>query len=166
MAEYLYPSAVVELKCSFPNYVKITIRSGTIQDALTVEAALPEFGVARSEIDYRRRLGDAPHLILVAEVDGVLAGYKVGYAQSDTLFYSWLGGVLPAHRRLGLAQRLLEYQEQWVAQQGYGAIEVRSKNKFPGMLMLLIKNSYKIVEVESSAPLDERKITFRKEIRP
>lgn len=146
--------------------MRISIRPGAIQEALTVEADLPEFGAARTEIDYRQRLGDAPNLILVAEVDGALAGYKVGYAQSEDVFYSWLGGVLPAYRRLGLAQRLLEYQQQWVAQQGYGAIEVRSKNKFPGMLILLIKNGYKIVAVEANAPLDQRKITFRKEITP
>lgn len=146
--------------------MNIDIRPGTIQEALTIEAALPEFGVARSAADYCQRLGDATHLILVAEVDGALAGYKVGYAQSKTVFYSWLGGVLPAYRRLGLAQRLLEYQEQWVKQQGYGAIEVRSKNKFPCMLILLLKNGYKIVAVEANAPVDQRKITFRKENRP
>ncbi|MEZ4659959.1 MAG: GNAT family N-acetyltransferase [Caldilineaceae bacterium] len=142
------------------------IRPGTIEEALTVEAALPEFGAARTETDYRQRLGHAPHLILVAEVDGALAGYKVGYTQSDDVFYSWLGGVLPAYRRLGLAQQLMEYQEQWVKAQGYLTIEVRSKNKFPGMLILLLKNGYKIVKIEADAPLDERKITFRKEIAP
>ncbi|MCB0087843.1 MAG: GNAT family N-acetyltransferase [Caldilineaceae bacterium] len=146
--------------------MNIHIRPGTIAEALTVETALPEFSATRAEIDYCQRMGDAPSLILVAEVDGALVGYKVGYAQSDTIFYSWLGGVLPAHRRLGLAQRLLEYQEQWVKEQNYRAIEVRSKNKFPGMLILLLKNGYKIVSVEANAPLDERKITFRKEIRP
>ncbi|MCB0080899.1 MAG: GNAT family N-acetyltransferase [Caldilineaceae bacterium] len=146
--------------------MNIHIRPGTIAEALIVETALPEFSATRAEIDYRQRMGDAPSLILVAEVDGVLAGYKVGYAQSNTLFYSWLGGVLPAYRRLGLAQRLLEHQEQWAAQQGYDALEVRSKNKFPGMLILLLKNGYKIVGVEANAPLHERKITFRKELTP
>lgn len=89
-----------------------------------------------------QRLQGKTYLILVA-----LAGFKLGYEQEETIFYSWLGGVASDFRRLGLAQSLLEYQETWARRQGYNHIQVKTLNRFPAMLNLLISNQYLITEL-------------------
>ncbi|AVI65717.1 GNAT family N-acetyltransferase [Shewanella sp. WE21] len=94
-----------------------------------------------------QRLQGKTCLILVAYVEGELAGFKLGYEQEETIFYSWLGGVAFDFRRLGLAQSLLEYQETWARRQGYNHIQVKTMNRFPAMLNLLISNQYLITEL-------------------
>ena len=94
-----------------------------------------------------QRLQGKTCLILVAYVEGELAGFKLGYEQEETIFYSWLGGVASDFRRLGLAQSLLEYQETWARRQGYNHIQVKTMNRFPAMLNLLISNQYLITEL-------------------
>ncbi len=95
------------------------------------------------------RLADKPCLILLAYVEGELAGFKLGYEQETAIFYSWLGGVSPDFRRLGLAQSLLEYQESWASRQGYNHIQVKTMNRFRSMLNLLIRNKYLITELKA-----------------
>lgn len=94
-----------------------------------------------------QRLQGKTCLILVAYVEGELAGFKLGYEQEEAIFYSWLGGVASDFRRLGLAQSLLEYQETWARRQGYNHIQVKTLNRFPAMLNLLISNQYLITEL-------------------
>ena len=144
----------------------ISIEIGTIQDAIAVEAGIPEFGQARTEEDYIARINHRTDLILIAkdisEIGKRLVGFKVGYALNETTFYSWVGGVIPGFRRLHLAQQMLEKQEAWVKDQGYKQLDVKSMNKFPGMLMLLIKNGYQIFDIENRLEPDVAKIVFRK----
>ncbi|WP_341501289.1 GNAT family N-acetyltransferase [Gallaecimonas sp. GXIMD4217] len=108
-----------------------------------VEAALPEFARKRTVDQYLARFQGRPHLCLVALVDGRAAAYKLGYRLDEGVFYSWLGGVLPPWRRLGLAQRLLDAQESWARRHGYQRIEVKSTPEFPTMLAFLAKNGYR-----------------------
>ncbi|BDQ68204.1 GNAT family N-acetyltransferase [Shewanella xiamenensis] len=95
------------------------------------------------------RLSGKTCLILLAYVEGELAGFKLGYEQEKGIFYSWLGGVATDFRRLGLAQSLLEYQEKWASLQGYNHIQVKTMNRFPAMLNLLIRNQYLITELNA-----------------
>ncbi|AQR69534.1 hypothetical protein BZG29_15195 [Janthinobacterium sp. LM6] len=83
------------------------MRPGTIAEAWQVLQAIPEFDRRRSLAQLQDRL-PAGALVLIAQADGQPAGCKLGYGAEDGSLYSWLGGVLPAHRKTGLAQRLLE----------------------------------------------------------
>ncbi|MGK5052293.1 GNAT family N-acetyltransferase [Janthinobacterium sp. RB2P8] len=70
---------------------------------------MPEFDQRRSLAQLQARLpGSAP--VLIAEADGRPVGFKLGYAAKDGSLYSWLGAVLPAHRKTGLTWFL--YQQQ------------------------------------------------------
>lgn len=142
----------------------ISIRPGTIEDAVAVEQGIPEFAPAKSAADYESRIGEKPHLILVAWDGEQPIAYKVGYEEDAQTFYSWVGAVLPAYRRLGLAQQLMELQELWVQSRGYTQIRVKSMNKFPGMLILLIKNGYKMVDIDCPQEPDRAKILFAKRV--
>lgn len=58
--------------------------------------------------------------------------------------------MLPAHR-------LLDRQEVWAAEYGFPAVTVKSMNRYPAMLHLLIRNGYRIPAVEHfSDPALER----------
>ncbi|WP_139248268.1 GNAT family N-acetyltransferase [Janthinobacterium lividum] len=76
--------------------------------------------------------------------------------------YSWLGGVLPAHRKSGLAQRVLEAQEAWASAHGFAAVTVKSMNRYPAMLRLLIRNGYQIRLVEHFGDTARERIHFIK----
>lgn len=143
----------------------IIFSPGTIEEALEVESGIPEFGASQSRNVYEQRLLDRPHLILIARDVEKPVAYKVGYEEDEQTFYSWLGGVLPGYRRVGLAQQLLELQEAWVEHAGYKRITVKSRNRFSGMLILLIRNGYQIQEVERAEKLDSYRIHLVKELK-
>ncbi|OEZ87210.1 acetyltransferase (GNAT) family protein [Janthinobacterium sp. HH104] len=137
------------------------IRPGTIEEAWHVLQAIPEFDQRRSLAQLQERLPSGT-LILIAEADGQPVGCKLGYSTEDDSFYSWLGGVLPAHRKSGLAQRLLEAQEAWASAHGFAAITVKSMNRYPAMLRLLIRNGYQIRLVEHFDDTARERIHFIK----
>ncbi|EPF2508159.1 GNAT family N-acetyltransferase [Vibrio fluvialis] len=109
-----------------------------------------------------QRLAGKRDLILIAEENGQLSGFKIGYELDSETFYSWFGGVSSLARNRGVAQQLLDAQEQWVAEQGYGKLTVKSRNQFPAMLRLLLRNGYLIENFEKTEPLAESRIHFVK----
>lgn len=130
----------------------VRVRQGTLEEALQVLVQVAELAQGRSSASYAARLS-GPHLILVAECDGQLAGFKIGYARDDAVFYSWIGGIVPDFRRQGIGQQLLEAQQRWVGQHGYRAIEVKSSARFPSMLAMLVRNGYRLVDEEAGKQL-------------
>ncbi|MGR3970585.1 GNAT family N-acetyltransferase [Shewanella sp. 1180_01] len=126
---------------------------------------IPELDRPLTSEVLNQRLQGKKCLILVAYVEGELAGFKLGYEQEEAIFYSWLGGVASDFRRLGLAQSLLEYQETWARRQGYNHIQVKTMNRFPAMLNLLISNQYLITELNADPKsLVDHKLHLRKSI--
>ncbi|PSW60296.1 GNAT family N-acetyltransferase [Photobacterium kishitanii] len=141
----------------------IVVRIGTIAEAVTVFAGISELDSGIDAEMIRLRLAHQPALILVAEYQQQLVGVKVGYALSEQVFYSWLGGVLACG--LGIAQKLLEAQEAWVmAQSSYTTINVKSRNCFPAMVRLLFRNGYAIENMEKKGQLRDYRLGFTKQI--
>ncbi|MCW8346665.1 GNAT family N-acetyltransferase [Vibrio sp. ZSDZ65] len=138
------------------------IREGSLKEVADIVATIDEFSHKESVESLASRLGDKRSLILVAESNGELVGFKMGYEIDNGTFYSWFGGVTSQARRLGVAQALLEWQERWVTAQSYQAITVKSRNQFPSMLRLLLKNGYLIEGYEQRTPLIESRIMFIK----
>ena len=66
---------------------------------------------------------------------------------------------------LGFAQELLEFQEAWASTRGFNEISVKSMNKLPSMLRFLIKNGYRIYNVDSFGDSEQERILFVKELR-
>lgn len=139
--------------------------AGLAEDLSPVIAEIPEFHhITRQEIRERTAGGG---LLLVAEAEGRVVGFKLGYEQSPGIFYSWLGGVRPAWRGRGIARELLTLQETWVKKRGYARIRVKSMNRFPAMLHLLISAGYQICGVEAGTVPDQGpKILFEKWLVP
>lgn len=142
--------------------MNINIEIGTLADIVSISAQIPEFDRVATLERLKARLDEAVHLILVAKMDGVIVGYKVGYQLTDVTLYSWIGGVIPTHRNHGIATLLLKHQEHWAIEAGYKQIKVKSMNRYPHMLKMLISNGYEIVAVEGGTDATERKIVFQK----
>ena len=129
------------------------VRIGTIEEVYKVFMLIPELDRYLSFQEMKEKLADN-YLVVVAEHEGILIGFKLGYPVSTSEFYSWLGGVIPAYRNSGVAQTLLDFQEDWVKISGFKSMSVKSMNRFPSMLRLLIKNGYKIKIVENFGDSD------------
>ncbi|ENM5827626.1 GNAT family N-acetyltransferase [Vibrio cholerae] len=141
------------------------IREGSLSEVVQLVEKIHEFAQQETEQSLQARLNNKTGLVLVAENDSGLLGFKIGYELDDETFYSWFGGVAPAARGYGVAQRLLEVQETWALEQGYQCIKVKSRNQFPAMLRLLIRNDYLIEEYEKKDQILESRIHFVKSIK-
>ncbi|WP_163930754.1 GNAT family N-acetyltransferase [Paraferrimonas sp. SM1919] len=133
-----------------------TIKPAPLEDAIKVHQQIPEFDRAISLVHLQQRLQRRPFLCLVAYVENQPVGYKLGYQQSADTFYSWLGGVIPSMRKVGVAQSLLEQQQTWARAQGYRHLTVKSMFKYPNMLKLLERNGYK------QTGFEDAKLSFSK----
>ncbi|WMJ68616.1 GNAT family N-acetyltransferase [Stenotrophomonas sp. 24(2023)] len=125
------------------------IGEGTLAEVLGVLAQVPELAHGRPAAHYRQRLDGRRALLLVARQADRPVGFKAGYALQAGIFYSWIGGVVPSARGQGIAQALMEAQQQWALAQGFSTIEVKSSAQFPAMLALLARNGYRLLGEEA-----------------
>ena len=144
--------------------MSVIVREGSLEEVVSVVEQITEFARKESVASLSERLAGKTSLILVAEEAGVLLGFKIGYELDENTFYSWFGGVLPIARNKGVAQAQLDTQEQWVKQQGYQQLKVKSRNLFPAMLRLLLKNGYLIEKLEEKEDINDHRIHFLKQI--
>ena len=140
------------------------IRQASLDELLAVLTQIPEMQQLNDVAALQARIGERPYLALVAYRQQQPVACKLGYEWDQHTFYSWLGGVLPEQRRSGLAQRLLEQQQLWARQHGYQTVRVKSMNRYPNMLRLLINNGYQIVDYEHRGSPDNAKIHFAKSL--
>ncbi|GAA5187081.1 GNAT family N-acetyltransferase [Ferrimonas gelatinilytica] len=138
--------------------IPMTLRDAPLEEIAALTAQIPEFDLPYQLPDYQQRLADTPYRARVMEVAGEAAGFMVGYARDDSEFYCWMAGVLPDFRRLGLSQLLLTDHMEAAAEAGYQRLTVKSRNRYPAMLRLLIQNGFHLVALEKRGddPQDHR----------
>ncbi len=143
--------------------MRIQIKTGSIAELVTISRQIPEFTDPHGKEEYEKRLSGKKYLILVAYIDNQAVGFKVGYnKEDDTSFYSWMGGVLPAYRKAGVAKQLADVQETWAKENGFTSIRFKTRNKHKAMLMFAIKNGFQITAVEPREVLAEYRILLEK----
>lgn len=130
-------------------------------DAVLISRQIPELKNPYGEEEYEKRFANTPHLILAVYLEGRAAGFKAGY-ERDGYFYSWMGGVLPAFRRHGIAQMLAEKQEAWARKQGYSSITFKTRNVHKGMLIFAIGNGFEIIGVDTMPDSSANRIWLKK----
>jgi GNAT superfamily N-acetyltransferase len=86
----------------------------------------------------------------IASIRGQAVAFKLGYELDEHTFYSWLGGVLPAYRGLGIASDLMEAQHQWCRERGYRTIQTKTQNRWKNQLLLNIKSGFEITGYHAS----------------
>jgi GNAT superfamily N-acetyltransferase len=145
--------------------LSFTIRQASPAELLWVHERIPEFPGKASLDFYTERLKYRLHLGLVAEKEGELLGFKVGY-QSDTpdTFYSWMGGVRPEFRKMGIADALAEYQEEWGREKGFKAVFFKTRNRFPAMISFGLKRGFKIIEIIPKGGVDDYRVVMSKRL--
>jgi len=111
---------------------------------------------------FEARMGKRNALVLVAELDGKPAGFLCGYELRPSTFYSWLCGVLPAARRLGVATQLIEAESAWAGEQGYEMVRLECYNRHRPMLLLAIKLEYDIVGIRWDSRTGNNLVVFEK----
>lgn len=139
------------------------IQEGDIETVVALSQQIPEFINPHKAAEYYKRLTDVPHLILIASVDNQVVGFKVGYEREGN-FYSWMGGILPNFRRLGIAQALADAQEKWAKEKGYPHVSFKTRNSHKSMLLFALKNGFDIIGFEERIPIGEARILLRKKL--
>ncbi|MET3698859.1 acetyltransferase (GNAT) family protein [Bacillus oleivorans] len=100
-----------------------------------------------SSDDLIKKMTAKPKLLMITTMeDDKVIGYKIGYELEQHKFYSWLGGVDPAYRNLGIASVLMEKQHQYLKQNSYNIVQTKTMNKWRNMLILNIKNGFDVIE--------------------
>ena len=104
-------------------------------------------------------------LFLVARVGGRAVGFKVGYAESATTFYSAKGGVLDGWRRMGVARALLARMEAEARQMGYARLAFDTfPNKHPGMTVLGLASGFAVTAAGYNAAYRDYRIRFERDL--
>ena len=98
-------------------------------------------------------------------MESKVIAFAIGYGEESGYFYIYLFGVDPNHRNQGVGQDLLNYVERWARKSNYNGMAVQSRNKYPDMLRLLIKNKYKMVAFFNRGDYDSSPIRFEKQWR-
>ena len=71
---------------------------------------------------------------------------------------------MPEFRRRGIARSLLHVQESIVRELGFEQLRVKSMNRFPAMLSMLIAEGYHIDGFTKANCVDQHKIHFVKRL--
>lgn len=144
--------------------MKITIKEGSIEEAVYVQSLIPEFVDAYPKEEYHKRLSNNTHLILIATVSESPVGFKVGYALDQTTLYSWMGGIIPTYRNQSVAQQLAHYQEDWAKSNGFERIRFKTRNYLKPMLIFALKNGFQIIEVNHHKKVNDHRIILEKRL--
>ncbi len=125
--------------------------AGTATEAVTLllplcDAVFPGFDAAY----LANRLPHVadPHLLFARRDDGVPVGFKLGYRRGESLFYSWLGGVAPEARRIGLAALMMERQHAEARALGYRHVETRTRAANNPMILLNLRHGFHVAGFE------------------
>lgn len=142
----------------------IAIKEGTAAEAAALLHQIPEFKDSYPLEEYQKRLSREDHLILLAydTAAGQPVGSKVGYKLSDGCFYSWMGGVLPAWRRHGVAEMLAVAQEEWLRERAYTRLRFKTRNSCRAMLHFALSREFHIVGVEPREHVADYRIWLEK----
>lgn len=147
------------------NPFRFVIREASFNELLLIHQQIPEFSSKISMRFYEERLKNTLHLALVAELEGKVIGFKVGY-QSDNhkTFYSWMGGVIPEFRKSGVASALAKFQENWARDNGFKEIFFKTRNRFPAMISFGLKRDFKITGVIRKESVVDYRIVMMKKL--
>jgi len=109
---------------------------------------------------------DRAHLtLLLATVEDQPVGYKVGYGESITTFYSAKGGVLDGWRRLGVARALLARMEDEARRLGYSRFAFDTfPNKHPGMTVMGLTAGFTVTAAGYNAAYRDYRLRFERRL--
>ena len=142
----------------------INIREGSFQECVDLSSKIPEFNSPYKIEEYKKRCA-GEYLVLIAEIDNQLVGFKIGYDRfNDGSFYSWMGGVLPKFRRMGVAYSLANLQEKWATKNEFSSILLKTRQKHDRMIAFSLNRGFIITEETHITPDEETRIWMQKSL--
>lgn len=109
---------------------------------------------------------DRLHLtLLLASTEAGLIGFKVGYGEGATTFYSAKGGVLDAYRRTGVARAMLYQMIEEARRLGYRRFAYDTfPNKHPGMTVLGLAEGFTVTAAGYNQAYRDFRLRFEKSL--
>ena len=142
----------------------LQIVSGDLDRVVSLSQNIGEFKSPYNIDEYEKRLNNSS-LILTGEIEEKAVGFKVGYDRfKDGSFYSWMGGVLPKFRRMGVAYSLANFQEKWAAENKFSLILLKTRKKHDGMIAFSLNRGFIITEETQITPDEETRIWMQKSL--
>jgi GNAT superfamily N-acetyltransferase len=104
-------------------------------------------------------------IMLLAYVGEDPVGFKVGYRENSSVFYSAKGGVLPQYRRRGIARWLLYEMMNRAREKGYSYFAFDTlPNLHHGMTVLGLTEGFEVVGASFSDQFDDYILRFEKSL--
>mgnify|MGYP001797067729 CR=1 FL=1 len=104
-------------------------------------------------------------VMLLALHEGRTVGFKVGYGENRTTFYSAKGGTILAWRRRGLARHLLAAMMAEARGLGYRVFAYDTfPNMHPGMTVLGLAEGFRVTAAGYNAAYRDYRLRFEKEL--
>ncbi len=104
-------------------------------------------------------------LILLALVDAVPVGFKIGYHENRYTFYSAKGGVLPGYRRQGIARAMLVEMMARARKRGYTRFAYDTfPNMHPGMTILGLREGFRLMKADYNPAYRDYRLRFEKKL--
>jgi ribosomal protein S18 acetylase RimI-like enzyme len=113
---------------------------------------------------FKNRVRNRETLVIVADLEGQPVGFSCGYELRPSTYYSWLFGVLPDARRLGIGSQLLAAEHAWAQQRGYEMARVECYNQQRAMILLAIHFGYDVVGIRYDSRTSNNLIIFEKHL--
>jgi predicted GNAT superfamily acetyltransferase len=111
---------------------------------------------------FLNRINQHPKLFTaLAYTNNLLVGFKIGYPKTNTIFYSWIGGILPEYRNKGIAMQLAQLQEEHAKEQRFTILSTKSMNCFKPMMILNLKRGFNITKIYTNTK-GQTKVVFEK----
>jgi GNAT superfamily N-acetyltransferase len=110
----------------------------------------------------RRYQGRHNILQMVARIDDKPVGFALGFELKPGVFFSWFYGVLPEHRRQGIASQLIDAVHGWARLNDYDSIRFECHNQHRPMLHLGIALGYDIVGIRWDPDRSANLVLFQK----
>lgn len=103
--------------------------------------------------------------MLVAMLDDRHVGFTIGFELMPLTFFSWLCGVSPDFRRLGIATQLIKGQQAWAIDNDYGIIRFECQNQHRPMLHVAISEGYDLVGMRWDTATGNNVAIFERDLR-
>jgi len=102
-------------------------------------------------------------IMLLAVVDGEPVGFKIGYRENRFVFYSAKGGVLPEHRREGVALKMLHEMLSLARERGYIRFAYDTfPNRDAGMTIIGLNEGFRVVKADFNKTYKDWRIRLEK----
>jgi predicted GNAT superfamily acetyltransferase len=114
-------------------------------DLLREVTALARAVFDEPRLELAWRLSVMPNATAVLARDGGrLVGFKLGYAMTESKYYSWLGGVHLAVRGSGVARQLMRRQHHWLKAMGCSHVETATDQDNVAMARINLQEGFAV----------------------